>query len=182
MEPELAVLDVNGLISLINSNLANPNEDLARSSFEQRIPLRNLFPLSKRIIHQAGKSYLIQNKAADRGLFSGMAGIDRERGVGYVFFEQGVIDEAAEEDPIYEGLRLRIKHPIQLTRSRLIPNCSVTVFATSQELDEGPDYRVRYHVPLLLGWRRTDLSHVLPPEWFFKAEVREYVKNHGLQG
>ncbi|MBU0466151.1 MAG: hypothetical protein KJ718_05735 [Nanoarchaeota archaeon] len=79
---------------------------------------------------------------------------------------KGYVEEGAEENPIYEEVIIRITRPIDLKDGRTIHKCRVRITTESEEL--GKPYRersdrVRIIWPL---WKKTDLSDVLPTEWF----------------
>jgi hypothetical protein len=134
--------------------------------FEPRVPKRNpfLYQFTDREIESRGK-FPLRQTVYGRDILRFLE-LDSKINLGYIFLETGYTDASSNYGGRYETLRLRIKHPIPLKGRKVIPDCSVKFL---QETEEGanPFQERRNHLRCGgLFWVKTDLSKVLPSEWF----------------
>lgn len=167
IEPELRLLNVKGLIENLNSTLASSEGQIELGDSQHKEPRKNpfLYRLEDKKLEVRGK-YSLYRTRENGGLFSNFFGLDSERRIGYVFIENGEITESINFPGIYETLRLRIKEPLILKNSLIVPNCSVKILA---EVEDGiePYLERRDNIRKIgLFWKKADLSKVLPTEWF----------------
>lgn len=176
-EPRLELFDLENLVMMLNESLAKRDEVIELGEFEHREPKRNpfLYRLIGEEVETRGK-FPLRQTVFGRGLLDGFLGLDSEINLGYVFVETGYTDASSNYSGKYETLRLRIKHPLELKNGEVIPNCSIKLLQEIEEGAEPSQYR-RDHVRYSgLVWVRSDLSKVLPFEWFSGGRKAEDYK------
>ncbi|MBW3018600.1 hypothetical protein KY329_00235 [Candidatus Woesearchaeota archaeon] len=175
MDPKLRLFDLYTLVRNLNKALKDPNEVITLGAFEPRIPKKNPFLYRQSTIqkHVCGKFPLTQNTCG-RGLIGGIFGLENEVSLGYIFVETGAVCPDRDYGSRYETLRLRTKRPIELKNASLngdsiitVPKCSIKLLL-EQEESCAPYEERRDHKRVGPFWIRTELSDVLPSEWFYK--------------
>ena len=163
---ELEFIDLKGFIKKLNSEIDDSEGQIELGNFIDKKPRKNpfLYRLMGREAECVGKSPLIQTV---EGIgFSGLFDLESEINAGYVFVERGCTDTTSEYGGAYETMRLRIKQPLKLKNGGIIPNCSIKLLIEAEEwvdrYQERRDHIRRYD----LYWERTNLSKILPTEWF----------------
>lgn len=163
-EPQLKLLDISGLVERLNSALAESEPRISRREFELKEPRKNpfLYRARDRELESRGKYQL--------GILKPELGVN----LGYVFVETGFTNVSDDCGGGYETLRFRTYVPIELRNGNIIPECSVKLLIETEEI--GPLHKERKDHTRKAGliWVRSDLSSVLPTEWFLGRSVNEY--------
>ena len=166
-EPRLELIDLPGLVSRINSALAESEGPIIFGKFAHKEPRKNpfLYRARDRELDTRGKYPLDQ---------CGILDFKLKTNLGYVFVETGFTEASSDYGGRYETLRLRIKRPIELSNGNVLPNCSVKVLVEAGEIEK-PFVDRKYHVRVAhLAWVKKDLSRILPTEWFLSRSVNDY--------
>ena len=172
-EPRIELFDLAYLVNMINMSLARPDETIELGKFENKKPKTNpfLYSLMDKEITTRGRFPLFQTEYG-RGLFSGLLGLEREANIGHISVETGYSEVSNNYGGSYGTLQLRIKRPLRLKDGLVIPSCSVGLSQEMQEWEKPVQERNDYERCIGL-WVRTDLSDVLPSEWFFGGRKAE---------
>ena len=173
-EPQLRLLDISGLVARLNSAIAECEGPISLGEFTERTPRKNPFAGRWKDIRTAslGKYSLTQN-VNGRGLW-GLADVESERNLGYIFVETGDTDASSDNGGTYEALKLRIKYPLHLNDGQVIPNSSTKILKAKDEVEySSPE--IVYHVRKAgLFLVQKDLSKVLPTTWFLGRNLSDY--------
>ena len=165
-----SVFDVPRLVREIN-NIRNPHEEepLGAEDPIRKEPRDNPFlrKLNELLpIKKPGTTIKYSINQERPGILSGLVHYVKDVRIGYIFVEEGIYPRTSHigEDEAYESLTFRLKDPITLRIGGELPTCTIQVHAliNNGRLKEST-IREDHH-----GLRRTDLSPIIPTEWFFK--------------
>lgn len=174
-EPTLSFIDLEGLVTKLNSAIARSEGSIELGEFKHKEPKRNpfLYGIRGKELETLGKYPLIQT-VEGRGLF-GFWGLDSEINLGYIFLEAGYTGVKDHNHGRYETIRLRIKQPLELKNGDIIPNCSVKLIVEAEDVWGEVDKKRKDHIKCgKLVYLRDDLTNVLPTEWFLTKSVNDY--------
>ena len=172
---EFRLLDIGGLVRKLNFMITESEGRITLGEFTPKNPRKDsfIYRLADRKTTSVGK-YSLTQYSASRGLWS-LADVESPRSLGYIFVETGDADVSSDYSGIYETLRLRIKHPLELKSDLVIPNSSVKL---DLEADDGlggiKQYRRDHLRKAGIAWVKSDLSTILPTEWFLGGNLNHY--------
>ena len=160
------MINLDGLIEKINSNIFGSETKIELGDFVNEKPRRNsfLYRLDDRGLETRGKYPLIQPISSEE--FMESIDIESEFDIGYVLVETGCIDRGSSYSGRYETIRLKIKYPLELRNGNIIPNSSVELLRETSEWEKPYQKRRDYTYRFGLIRTKADLSKVLPTEWF----------------
>ena len=101
---------------------------------------------------------------------------DLDKSDGYIFVEKGLTDTRTEDPGTYETMRMVLRRPLTLSNG-VVPASSVKI-SVDVPYFSIPQIGRRDHKKRPVGWRRTDLSDVLPTEWFVNDSCVRYLRYH----
>jgi hypothetical protein len=147
----LKLFDLTKLLSSLNEQVSGGNFSLVPKIFEEskRNPFINKIDGSER--QTVGKYHVINNG----------------KKVGYLFFEQGIVPD--DSDTIaYEKVKLKLL-PIRLKDGREVPKSTIKIYVEDMYnvTVERKDHTRIGH----LFWKQTDLSSILPNNYFLQESV-----------
>lgn len=159
-ESDLELINLEGLVKNLNSSLADPEEVIELETKEFLIPRDAKQTLRK------GKCNIIQNVFGGT-LIDALAMSWSEINIGSISYERDIVEDSAAYGGKYETIRLRIDEPVKLKNGRVLPSCDIRFFVEADDTMHGKPYIEREdYIPKLLYRKRTDLSKILPTEWF----------------
>src|SRR3989344_5834206 len=159
-ELDLELINLEGLIKKLNSSLADHDEVIESETKDLLIPRDAKQTLRK------GRYNLIQNGFGGT-LLDALASSWSEINIGSISYEGDIVEDSAAYGGAYETVRLRIDGPIKLKKGDVLPACEIRLFAEIDDTMHGKLYIEREdYIPKFLYKKRTDLSIILPTEWF----------------
>ena len=164
MKPKLQLFDLGGLVKRINSALADSEGFIELDEFVPKKTLPLIDRLKDRKTEARGSYAVIQTVYGD-GLINSLLASPSEINMGSVHVETGILAPDSCSGTAYEKMVLRINYPLKLKSGGHIPKCKVEFLRETEEWNSHLQRRTDYQRRGFL-WVRTDLTNVLPPEWF----------------
>ncbi len=162
VELGLEIINLEGLVKKLNSAIPQLDERIELKQECLELPKNNRQLMTK------GKYSLFQNFDAIDNLFYIFLSPDSEEKIGSISFARGFSEPESNYSPIYEKIKLRIDQPIRLRKGEVLPACEVNLLVEEDEFVGLSKYREDYIPRSIIGRKRSDLSKILPTEWFLR--------------
>jgi hypothetical protein len=169
-DPNLTLFDIGGLASRLEKALAEPEDTIRATNFVEKTPKKSPFLHRTdewEAYHTTKCKLVLTTRSRGLGFLLGIGEDEQNLDLGYIFLEEGYIDAGTDYNGYYEAIKMRLKHPLKLEGGLVIPPCSIKISHEAHPTEASKPLRKDHVRKFGLYWQHTDLSRVLPTDWFF---------------
>jgi hypothetical protein len=171
-ETSLQLIDIDGLVKKLNSVRVKSEGEIELTNLVERdVPNGFLFKKRNGQPTKKGRGYLFQRiDVADtiyRQFFSGDYYIEKR---GCISFEKGLTEARSNYSDVYESVILRINKSLKFLHGNILPICEIDFLIEKGDFCKPIIYREDYVKKFVFRWQKTNLSKILPTEWFLRQQ------------
>jgi len=180
-KPNLTTLDPKRLIKRIGRVVTEQEDEIYLSQPQTRKPGGKMKALLVGMKPEKRIRLPIERMVQGASLMGALAATKKEVRIGYIETETGMFNPEESDPTPYELITLRLYGELEKINNTEIPECITTItlempegYVTSSAVSRTDLIRRRnWRESLRKGsrWKETDLTDVLPTEWFFKKGI-----------